>query len=142
MDPPPPTPCSEIIYIWRLFGARVDVNLNLQNAQKQTVFSTHIFKKSPLWEGYTPGGGGELYFHVNGGGVPLWVENLTLSQCARCTKKYTLHVTIIDTLLKMFIMHTLSQYCTVACARSRACHKHCGLEALGSNPVINGVVRQ
>ena len=88
MDPPPPPPCSEIIYIWRLFGARVDVNLNLQNAQKQTVFSTQIFKKSPLWEGYTPGGGGGgLYFHVNGGGgVPLWVENLTLSQCARCTK--------------------------------------------------------
>ena len=62
--PPPPTPCSEIIYIWRLFGARVDVNLNLQNAQKQTVFSTQIFKKSPLWEGYTPGGGG-------GGGTRL-----------------------------------------------------------------------
>ena len=24
-----PTPCTEIVYIWRLFGARVDVNSNL-----------------------------------------------------------------------------------------------------------------
>ena len=38
-----------------------------------------------------PGGGGALDFHVDGGGVPLGVENLTLSQCARCTKYTPCH---------------------------------------------------
>ena len=38
------------------------------------------------------GGGGALDFHVDGGGgVPLGVENLTLSQCARCTKYTPCH---------------------------------------------------
>ena len=41
-----PTPCTEIIYIWRLFGARVHVNSNLI-MHKKPVFSTQLFKKSP-----------------------------------------------------------------------------------------------
>ena len=48
-----PHPLYSIIYIWRLFGARVDVNLNLI-MHKKTVFSTQISKKSPPWEGDTP----------------------------------------------------------------------------------------
>ena len=98
------------------------------------------------------GGGGALDSHLDGGGG----ENLTLSQTARRTKIHP--VTIY--LTKNFHMHTLYWYgrtvysavyhhtfiqiCCVPYApslvlRSRACHKHCGL---GSNPVINGVVRQ
>ena len=88
------------------------------------------------------GGGGNSTFMLTGGGGAAVGRKPDPVAMRSVHKKYTLHVTIIDTLLKMFIMHTLSQYCTVACARSRACHKHCGLEALGSNPVINGVVRQ
>ena len=47
---PHPIPYTEIIYIWRLFGARVDVHSNLI-MHKKPVFSTQISKKSPPWEG-------------------------------------------------------------------------------------------
>ena len=57
------------------------------------------------------GGGGHSTFMWTGGGVPLGVGKWTLSQCARCTKNAPCHNI---PLLKMFIMHTLSQYCTVA----------------------------
>ena len=73
-----------------------------------------------------PGGGGEnaaLDFHVDGGGA-AGGRKIDPVAMRSVHKKYTLSQ---YTLLKMFILHTLSQYCTVAGARSRACHKHCGL---------------
>ena len=38
---PAPTHCTKIIYIWRLFGARVDVNSNLVMHALKPVFSIH-----------------------------------------------------------------------------------------------------
>ena len=49
-----PTPCTEIIFIWRLFGARVYVNFNLIMHTKNLYFGTQISQKSPPWEGDTP----------------------------------------------------------------------------------------
>ena len=57
--------------------------------------------------------GGHLDIHVDGGGVPLGVENLTLSQWPRCTKKTPCH----KYLTKNVHMHTLSQYFSVAGAQ-------------------------
>ena len=72
--PPPPTPCTEIIYIWRLFGARVDVNSNLI-MHKKPVFSTPNSKNSPPWEGISPPTPSPLVtntlFNKNGSPSPL-----------------------------------------------------------------------
>ena len=85
------------------------------------------------------GGGGALDFHVDGGGVPLGVENLTMSQCARCTKKYTLSQ---YTLLKMFICIPCRNIAPSLVPDRGPVINIVGWKALGSNPVINGVARQ
>ena len=78
----------------------------------------------------TPGGGHSTF--IVDGEVPLGVENLTLSQCARCTQIHPVTIYLTEN----FHMHTLSQYCTDASLvpRSRACHKHCGLGTPGKQP--------
>ena len=87
----------------------------------------------------SPGGGGALDFHVDGGGVPLGVENLTLSQTARCTR---------NTTLSQYTLLKISYAYPVAILHRRWCPDRgpviniVGWEPLGSNPVINGVARQ
>ena len=101
------------------------------------------------------GGGTRLSF---GRGCRWGVKTLTLSETARRTKntpyrlsQYTILKTFICILYPVLV-RTDSLFCCVSsyiqsvCVphapslvpRSWACHKHCGL---GSNPVINGVVR-
>ena len=73
----------------------------------------HLNPPPPPPYGKCPGGA--LDFHVDGGGgVPLGVENLTLSQCARCTKITPCHNIPY---YKCSYAYTLSQYCTVAGAQ-------------------------
>ena len=115
------------------------------------IYYRKIYKQI-LW--IYPGGGGggtRLSCERGGGGVPLGVENLTLSQCARCTKN-----TLCRNALGAQKIHTVTIYLTkkfasaypVAILHRRWCPDRgpvvniVGWEPLGSNPVINGVARQ
>ena len=77
-----PTPCTEIIFIWRLFGARVDVNFNLIMHTKNLYFGTQISKKSPPWEGDTPS-------HTLPLGVQYIILHNTTTETVSPTKSYT-----------------------------------------------------
>ena len=93
---------------------------------------------------YRGGGGTRLSL---GRGVPLGVENLTLSQTARRTKNTPCHNYLTKTFICIPLYwdgrtlycavyhHTFIKICCVFCVprapsslvpRSRACHKHCG----------------
>ena len=74
----------------------------------------------------TPGGGGALTSQLDGGGGAAGVKTWPCLKPLLCI--------IILSLKICCVPHAPSLV-----PRSRACHKHCGL---GSNPVINGVVRQ
>ena len=95
----PPTPLRT-----RLIA--MDANMTDKHCHPNAImqFTNSVKKQMILTPG---GGGGALDFHLGRGGVPLGVENLTLSQTTRRAKNtpcpnYTL---LLKTFIK--IMHTL-----------------------------------
>ena len=124
--------CS-MLYMYTTKCRKNQVNIDLIHARcchwRKRSLTTWIKVDSLCYN--KPGGGG---------GVPLGVENLTLSQCVRCTKNTPCHN---YTLLKICIYAY-----PVAILHRRWCPDRgpviniVGWEPLGSNPVINGVACQ